>query len=265
MVIPGILAAILITGSAVAGRTASKPRVELCFGTVAAFGQNLQTLYCNADSCYLMVYAAGHKGASGAGLFAAPVERDTLAKGDSLTRTWADSKPIPMASRANSFWVRRNGSGFSIPGGPEASPFPGALKGWVQNRKEEARSRALWTDSLMLSLAKPGSREASLRLASGKSNHAIFGRPVHLRVFQSSADSRYSETPETRVELPEESAKALISGATVSYRIPAGVDTLQAVFKIDSGRESPPLPNACMEGQFELVSRPLVIKSGPPR
>jgi hypothetical protein len=150
--------------------------------------------------------------------------------------------------------IERNGVGSSLPNDPGTDDRISKVKGWMYNRNEEALSHSpLWRDSLILGPATGKPREVAIRLSSGESqSRSPFGSAISLRVFHFLA-SGGRET----VEMPVDSLAQLISGGTLKHKVPASVDSLKAVLKLYSKKDSDRLPHACLEGVFELRSKSL--------
>lgn len=248
--------AVIGIGAVGSGCTESSPR--LCFSTRASFGQSLETLYCRRDSCYLMDFAAGLGGANSIGLFAAAVDRDSLAAGDELVRRFLQADIPPMKHGPTSFSVSRNDTQVSIPRHPQTDSFYVALKMWVHERKEEARARQIWRDSLILSGNLSRSREISIRLAPTKPGMSFYGDWARLRMIHTLSDSA-PDSLDSQMELPATTVTTLLDGKAIQYVVPNGVDAVEAILKVSSVKDSAPLPDRCMDGVFELVSEKIPV------
>jgi hypothetical protein len=229
---------------------------DLCFATLVGRGQNLQTLYCGRDSCYLMVYATKIPRPAAVALFGSPVPRDTLVLGDSLVQSFLKEDTPAMSHRVDmTFSVERNGVGISMPRHPETEDRISELKSWVDNRKEAVRLRPpLWRDSLVLNKGINDPPEVEIRFASGLSgNPSLFGTIQSLRLFQFLSNKGGKE----RVEWPQDSLAPLLMGRVLKYRVPSEVDSLIAVLKVGTGNSPLLVPNACLDGVFELRTEPI--------
>lgn len=247
-----ISACLVILGAAWLSGCRSEEAARLCFASRDAFGQNTTTLFCGRDSCYLMQYSGSSPLEGAVGLFGQAVHRDTLTLGDSLVRALM-KVDIPTRQQVfGSFSVRRNDSVISIPRGRHSDAFLVPLRKWVGNRRREVGGNPLWGDSLVMTVQDRATREVVIRLASGLDPRSLIGEPLPMSIHHSFYSIRADKGVPDQIQLPADSVQFLIRGSGIKYRVPEGVAALKAHVKIHSKKGSPPLPDACMEGLFEL-------------
>lgn len=236
---------------------------ELCFTTRIGMGQNLQTLYCGKDSCFMMLYATAIPRPASVRLYGIPVSRDTLSKGDSLVQSLLKRKSHPLSSHASTtFEVERNGVGISLPRHPGTESRISSLEDWLHNRKDELHAHSpLWKDSLILMKIEDRPGQVEVRLSSPpRPTGSLLGSVVSLRLIRTFDPAAVLNKMPTQADWPADSLAPLLSGGALRHTAQAGVSSIRFVLKVRTSNHAPPLPNSCMEGVFEYRSGTIGIR-----
>jgi hypothetical protein len=264
MVISGVRTAIFVFGCLVvlsangSGVTASATKA-ICISSNFEFGQNIRSIWCNADSCYLMKFTASSTPRRLIGLYGIPVEKGRKLQGDSLvsviqrTRNW-------IAERAASSLSVSLGGGpvTSIPRHPRNQKGLAGLSAWEHGLSTELEAHPIWTDSLLLKKSDAESNSISIRLVSMGSMDRWTGSEGKGRT-QSSNQKAAPGNPSNQSwdevdTLSRECTERILAGKICDFPIGKHDRMVKVQLRVSPDQKAMHVPDACLEGRFEWIA-----------
>jgi hypothetical protein len=205
-----------------------------------------------------MRFAQGHVGPSSAGFFGMPVDKTRRAEGDSLADNALNVKAWPAHNAGSSLSVSLgNSPTLNVPRHPLNRKKMAGLEVWSRKMKFDLESHPIWRDSLTLRRSGPGSDTVLISLSSKASVASWMGRETKGKVLFSSAtkvEGGARPTSDSQDTLSRSCMALVLSGETCSFLVPKNASRAQAILNTATPKSSAKIPNACLEGRFELVS-----------
>jgi hypothetical protein len=251
----GCLLVLSTNGSSV---TASEPKA-FCIASTFEFGQNSHSIWCKADSCYLMKFTATSTPRRLIGLYGIPVDEGRRSKGASLVSAIQRRRNWFADQAGSALSVSLGGSPVtSIPNHPKNRKGLAGLHDWEHSLIGELETHPIWTDSLLVKKDNTGSNSVSIRLLSIGSMERWTGSEGNGKILSStqmdSTGNPWNQSWDNVDTLSRECTERVLAGKVCEFPIRKDDRTVEIRLRVTPDQKAMHVPDACLDGRFEWVA-----------
>jgi hypothetical protein len=253
-----VFGCLLVLSASGSGVTTSAPKA-FCIYSTFEFGQKSHSIWCDADSCYLMKFTRSSTPRGGIGLYGIPVDKGRRSQGELLVSSIQRTRNWVRERAGSSMSVSLAGNPItSIPDSPKNQKILAGLDTWERRLIGRLETHPIWTDSLVLKKGSAGSNSISISLISAGSLERWTGSEGKAKILSSTQKDRtgnpWSQSWDKVDTLTGECTERILTGKICEFPIRKDDRTVEVRLRATPNKQEMRIPDACLDGRFEWAA-----------